>query len=69
MIEQTVLQGEILERQLKAKPYPKCLMMRLFNDDQPLYVPLAYNATQDFVYIITVHWFDTEKWLNPWTRR
>jgi len=69
MIEQTILRGEIVERQPRAKPYPKCLMMRLFKSSEPLYVSLAYNATRNFVYIITVHWFDSKKWLSPWTRR
>jgi hypothetical protein len=32
-------------------------------------VALAYNETDDYLYVITVHWLDPEKWEDPWTRR
>ncbi len=62
-------QGQILEQYPKAKPYPECLMMGFVRSNQPLYVELAYNPYLDYIYIITVHWMDPAKWIDPWTRR
>lgn len=36
---------------------------------KPLYVALSYNDAEDYVYIITVHWLDPQKWEDPWTRK
>jgi hypothetical protein len=64
-----IQEGEILEQQPRAKPYPKCLMMRMIEHNRPLYVALAYDKTRDYLHIITVHWLDPSKWEDPWTRR
>jgi hypothetical protein len=29
-------------------------------------VALAYDEAEDYLYIITVHWLDPEKWEDPW---
>ena len=34
---------------------------------EPLYVSCAFDGT--LTYIIIVHWYDPEVWLDPWTRR
>ena len=36
---------------------------------RPLYVALAYDEQEDYVYVVTVHWLDPEKWVDPWTRK
>jgi Domain of unknown function (DUF4258) len=64
-----VHEGEILEKHPYAKPFPKCLMMMTIEPDRPLYVALAYDKGEDYLYIITVHWLDPSKWEDPWTRR
>jgi hypothetical protein len=64
-----IQEGEILEQQPRARPYPKCLMMRLIEPDRPLYVALAYDQRRDYLHIITVHWLDPSRWEDPWTRR
>lgn len=61
--------GEIIEQRPRAKPYPKCLMVWLMEDNRPLYASVGYNQTSDRVYIITVHWLDPRKWEDPWQRR
>jgi hypothetical protein len=66
---QVMQEGEILEQRPRAKPYPKCLMMRRGEENRPLYVSLGYNQENDFLYVITVHWLDPEKWDDPWTRK
>jgi hypothetical protein len=44
-------------------------MMRMEEDNRPLYLSLGYDEENDTLYIITVHWLDPEKWDDPWTRR
>lgn len=61
-----VLEGEVIEEHPKSKPFPKCLIMKHIDND-PLYVSCGFDG--ETAYIITVHWYDTEKWINPWTRK
>jgi hypothetical protein len=63
-----IRQGEIIEQRPRAKPFPKCLIMKKVEQDKPLYVSLGYDEAKDYLYIITVHWFDPRKWEDPWTR-
>jgi len=62
-----ILNGEIIEQTPRAKPFPKCLIMGFVRENEPLYVSCAFDGK--YVHIITVHWFDPEKWIDPWTRR
>ena len=48
-------EGEIIEQRPRAKPFPKCLLMRMQEDNQPLYVSVGYDASHDRLYVITVH--------------
>jgi len=64
-----ILHGQILEQHPYAQPLPKCLMLGFVRQSEPLYVSLAYDEGNQSVIIITVHWFDPQKWLDPWTRR
>lgn len=69
MALRVIKEGEILEERSRAKPFPKCLMMAMMEPHkQPLYVSLGYDRAEDYLYIITVHWLDPEKWDDPWTR-
>ena len=62
-----ILAGEIIEQTPKTQPFPKCLILGFVREKEPLYVSCAFNG--DTVYIITVHWHDPEKWIDPWTRK
>jgi hypothetical protein len=62
-------EGEIIEERPRATPFPKCLMMRIQENNQPLYVSVGYDAIHDRLYVITVHWLDPRKWEDPWRRR
>lgn len=64
-----IYEGEILEQRPRAKPFPKCLLMAIVEPRRPLYVSLAYDRSEDYLYIITVHWLDPRKWEDPWTRK
>ena len=61
--------GEIVEERPTARPYPKVLLMAQVDEGRPLYVSVAYDAADDRLYVITVHWLDPRKWEDPWTRR
>lgn len=58
--------GEIIEEYLDDKPYPSCLIMGRIRGGFPVY---AVVAVEKQVHVITVHWMDPEKWLDPKTRR
>ena len=68
-IIQTILQGEVIEQSPNASPHPKCLFMHPVRPVEPLYVACGYNARQKHAIIITVHWYDPEKWIDWRTRR
>jgi hypothetical protein len=61
--------GGIIEEYRDAEPFPKCLLMAKVQPGKPPYVALAYGEAEDYLYIITVHWLDPEKWEDPWTRK
>ena len=58
--------GKIIEDYPDDKPFPSCLIMGNLVDKGPLYVVCALS---DIAHIITVHWLDPAKWLDPITRR
>ena len=64
---QVIRLGTILERYPRSQPSPSCLMKEFVRNDEPLYVVLAFDGQS--VIMVTVHWFDPEKWIDPWTRR
>lgn len=65
-IKQVITTGEIIETYPGDKPYPSCLILGYVRKSQPLYVLCALS---EVVHIITVHWLDPAKWLDPKTRR
>ena len=62
-----IMEGRIIEEHETAKPFPKCLILGYSKLREPLYVSCAYDG--EYAHIITVHWYDPAKWINPWTRR
>ena len=65
-IKHCISTGEITEHYPNDKPYPSCLILGYVKHHRPLYVLCALG---DIVHIITVHWLDPSKWLDPKTRR
>ena len=61
--------GSVIEEDLYAQPIPKFHLMAEVQPGRPLYVALAYDEQEDYVYVVTVHWLDPEKWVDPWTRK
>lgn len=66
-IIETILKGEVIEKNPNARPHPKCLFMLPIRGNQPLYVVCA--DTGQNARIITVHWHDPNKWIDWKTRR
>ena len=65
-IKEVVAKGEILKIYPEDSPYPSCLILGYVRKGEPLYILCALS---NFVHIITVHWLDPAKWLDPKTRR
>lgn len=65
-IQNVINEGEVIETYPNDYPYPSCLILGYIANHMPLYVLCALGS---IVHIITVHWLDPEKWLDPKTRR
>jgi Domain of unknown function (DUF4258) len=65
-IKHVIAVGDVTEQFPHADPYPKALFMA-YVASEPLYVSCAFDGTR--AYIITVHWYDPNVWLDPWTRK
>jgi hypothetical protein len=65
-IKYVVTTGDIVEEYPGNEPDPKALFMAQV-EGEPLYVSCAFDG--NCVYIVTVHRYDPERWLDPWTRR
>lgn len=65
-LNEAIYHGEVIETYPEDRPYPSCLIMGRVRGGFPLYVVCALERN---VHIITVHWLDPEKWLDPRTRR
>ena len=65
-VKQVVMSGEPIEIHADARPFPKALFMAPI-DGNPLYVSCAFDGHN--AYIITVHWYDPDVWIDPRTRR
>lgn len=65
-LKEVIYHGEVIERYPEDKPYPSCLILGKIRGGFPLYVVCGVEA---MVHIITVHWLDPAKWLDPKTRR
>ena len=65
-IKRVIATGDVIEQDPKARPLPKALFMAHVKGE-PLYVACAFDGR--FTHIITVHWYDPDSWVDPWTRR
>lgn len=65
-LKEVICQGEVVELYPDDAPFPSCLIVGRVRGGFPLY---AVCALSDMVHIVTVHWMDPAKWLDPNTRR
>jgi hypothetical protein len=61
-----VVNGDVVEQHPDNLPDPKALFMA-YVGGEPLYVSCAFDG--NCAYIVTVHRYDPDKWVDPWTRR
>ncbi|MCK4244580.1 MAG: DUF4258 domain-containing protein [Candidatus Omnitrophica bacterium] len=66
-VKHVISTGKIIESYTNDKPFPSYLILGYTHQRKPLYVLCALG--EDTVHIITVHWMDPKKWLDPETRR
>lgn len=66
-VKTVILTGEVIEYYNEARPYPACLIMGKIRNGFPLYVVCALSDKK--AHLITAHWMDPERWLDPQTRR
>ena len=65
-VQHVLATGDVVEQYPTAQPLPKALFMA-YVEDEPLYVSCAFDGER--AHIITVHWYDPNVWIDPWTRR
>ncbi len=65
-VQGVILKGTVVEKYPESYPYPGCLFMD-FVEEKPLYAVCSWDGEK--AYLITVHWLDYHKWIDPWTRR
>jgi hypothetical protein len=65
-LKEIFMNGAIVEEYPDDKPYPSCLIMGRIRGGFPLY---AVVGVEKIIHVITVHWLDPSKWLDPKTRR
>jgi hypothetical protein len=65
-IRQVMLRGDAIEEYPDNLPHPKTPLMAHVREE-PLYVSRAFDGR--YAHIVTVHWYDPSRWIDPWTRR
>lgn len=65
-IEEVIFSGEIIESYPDDDPCSSYLILGYVRNNEPLYILCAVG---EYLTIVTVHWFDPEKWINHRTRR
>lgn len=65
-LKDVIYHGEVIEEYPEDRPYPSCLIMGRVRGGFPLYVVCAVEKK---VHVVTAHWLDPAKWLDPETRR
>ncbi len=65
-IKEVIAKGKVIKTYPKDSPYPSYLILGYVRNGKPLYILCALG---ELVHIITVHWLDPAKWLDPKTRR
>jgi len=65
-IKKVIAGGDVIEEYADNLPDPKILLMTHIREE-PLYVSCAFDGR--YAYIVTVHWYDPTRWIDPWTRR
>ena len=66
-VEDTILNGEIIEEYPDDKPYPSFLALKSCN--KPLHVVFAKNIDDNEIIVITAYYPDKDKWSKDYKTR
>lgn len=66
-VEQAIKTGSIIEEYPDDKPFPSCLISGMAVDGRVLHT--VVSRYEEFLYLITAYWPDSEKWTNNFTTR
>ena len=66
-IQNTLLNGEIIEQYPDDFPYPSCLVLNFLNGETPIHVCVGLGEGK--LWIITAYYPDTKEWKNDFKTR
>jgi hypothetical protein len=68
-IKQALLNGEIIEKNPKSKPYPSCLVLGWLRSGDPLHVKCSIGTKEPKLRIVTVYEPSNEEWESDYKTR
>lgn len=68
-IKYALLNGEIIERNPKDKPYPSCLVLGYLRSGDPLHVKCSKGTKEPKLRIVTVYEPSDEEWEKDYKTR
>lgn len=68
-IKQALLDGEIIERNPKSKPYPSCLVLGWLKSGDHLHVKCSMGTKEPRLRIVTVYEPSDEEWESDYKTR
>jgi len=63
-VYESILNGEIIEKYEKDKPYPSCLIFGETSERRPIHTVCAYINEEDLTVIVTVYEPDPGIWIE-----
>jgi hypothetical protein len=68
-IERALLEGEVIERDSNAEPYPTCLVSGRLSSGDPLHVVCSKGEVEPLLRIVTVYEPDDSLWERDYRTR
>lgn len=68
-IERAMLEGEVIERDSNAEPYPTCLVLGWLSSGDPLHVVCSKGDVEPSLRIVTVYEPDDSLWERDYRTR
>lgn len=68
-IKRALLNGEIIEKNPKSKPYPSCLLLGWLRSGDPLHIKCSIGTKEPKLRIVTVYEPSKEEWESDYKTR
>ncbi len=68
-IKRALLNGEIIEKNPKSKPYPSCLLLGWLRSGDPLHIKCSMGTKEPKLRIVTVYEPSNEEWESDYKTR